>query len=137
MKFRRIGSMLVASILALSCVVGLAEAKVASMRYSHTSIISAGLRMSGNNAQCSGIVKPSNSINSSQIEVKLQRNVSGTWSTIKSWSGSATNGWTAQAGGVYGVTSGFEYRVVSIGRVFSPSGVLLEETSATSATSIL
>ena len=76
--------------------------------------------------------KPSGSENQARIIVRLQRKTGNTWQTIAIWLGTGTNGQTVQAGGSCAVTAGYDYRVVSQGKILSPAGALLETTTVTS-----
>lgn len=84
-------------------------------RYSYTSSISASLSFSGNTANCSGIVTPSQGHNVS-VTVTLYRQNGSSWVYVASWSGSATGGASAGAGGSANVSSG-TYKVVTKGNV--------------------
>lgn len=65
-----------------------------------------------------------------QISAYLQQYSNGQWTTIKSWS-TTQSGTAVALEGVWYVLSGYEYRLVSYGYVYS-GGVLLESTSYTS-----
>lgn len=111
-----------------------AEGIVPDRRYAYTASISANLSLSDGVASCSGNVQPSNKLHSASITVKLQQNAGGTWTTIASWSGSASSGLTAAASGSKSVSSGYDYRVVSDGKIKNSGGTVLESPSATSPT---
>lgn len=83
--------------------------------YSHTSAISASLTFSNGKANCSGSVTPSG-MESSTITVTLYKKSGSSWNYVSSWSGSATNGKTASAGGSTSVSSG-TYKVVAAGNI--------------------
>lgn len=102
------------------------------LRYSHTDLITAELSIIDGSARCGGILKPSGSENQARIIVRLQRKTGNTWQTIAIWLGTGTNGQTVQAGGSCAVTAGYDYRVVSHGKILSPAGALLETTTVTS-----
>lgn len=84
-------------------------------RYSYTSWVTAGLSFSGNTANCSGTVSPSGNYSAS-VTVSLYRQNGSSWVYITSWSGSATGGGTAGAGGSVNVGSG-TFKVVTRGNV--------------------
>lgn len=106
----------------------------ASARYSYTDQIDAGFAISGNVASCSGNVEPSETTHTASVVVKLQKKVNSSWSTVKSWSASASKaGSTASASGTYTLSKGFQYRVYVIGTVRDSSGTVLETTYRSSA----
>ena len=86
-------------------------------RYSYTSHVAAGLSFSGNVANCSGGVSPSGDYDAS-VTVTLYRQNGSSWDYVTSWSGSATGGSTAAAGGSVNVGSGSgTYKVTTRGNV--------------------
>ena len=85
----------------------------ASILYTYTSSITAKLCFGGSMAYCSGTVTPSGAYDTS-ITVRLFRQDGNSWIFVKSWSGSATGGHTAAAGGSISVASG-TYKVISYG----------------------
>lgn len=80
-------------------------------KYSYTQTITATLSFGGGKAHCSGAVKPSGNYNCS-ITVTLYKQNGSDWDYIISWSGGATGGETASAGGSKAVDNG-TYKVVS------------------------
>lgn len=122
----------VLAIFAISIATGHSEIYETSLRYSHIDLITAELSIANGSARCGGILKPSSSENQARIIVRLQRKTGDTWQTIAIWLGTGTNGQTVQAGGSRTVTAGYDYRVLSQGRILSPAGVLLETTTVTS-----
>lgn len=84
-------------------------------RYSHTDRVTASLSFSGGQAQCNGTIKPSGKYSTS-VTVTLYKMNGSSWSYITSWSGSATGGLTATAGGSISVDRG-TYKVVTSGNV--------------------
>lgn len=76
-----------------------------SPRYSFTTSITAALSFSGGTANCSGLVIPSGSYNSS-ITVTLYRQNGSSWDYVTSWYGSASGSSSASAGGSVYVGSG-------------------------------
>ncbi|MDO4976780.1 MAG: hypothetical protein Q4E53_05900 [Eubacteriales bacterium] len=120
------------TIFAVSIATGHSEICETPLRYSHTDLITAKLSIINGSARCGGILKPSGSENQARIIVRLQRKTGNTWQTIAIWLGTGTNGQTVQAGGLRTVTAGYDYRVVSQGKILSPTGVLLETTTVIS-----
>lgn len=93
-----------------------------SPRYSYTQSITAALSFTGGQANCSGTVLPSGNYNCS-ITVTLYKQNGSNWDYVTSWSGSATGGDVASAGGSKSVGSG-TYKVVAsanVGGKESPS----------------
>ena len=85
----------------------------ASVLYTYTSSITASLSFGSSLAYCSGTVTPSGSDDVS-LTVRLFRQEGSSWIFITSWSGSATGGHTASAGGSATVASG-TYKVTTYG----------------------
>ena len=73
------------------------------------------LNFSGSSAVCSGYVTPNGNYPVSVV-VTLYKQTSSGWSYVASWSGSATGGSKAQAGGSVAVGSG-TYKVTLAGNV--------------------
>ena len=92
-----------------------AFANIISPMYSYTQTITATLSFDGAKANCSGAVKPSGNYNCS-ITVTLYRQNGSGWDYIASWSGSATGGNEASAGGSTSVGSG-TYQVIASAHV--------------------
>lgn len=88
---------------------------IVSPRYSYTQTISATLSFDGGKAHCSGAVKPSGNYNCS-ITVTLYKQNGNDWDYITSWSGDATGGDKASAGGSVNVGSG-TYKVTASANV--------------------
>ncbi|MEG1093248.1 MAG: hypothetical protein RSE38_18060, partial [Acinetobacter sp.] len=86
-----------------------------SPRYSYTQTITATLAFDGGKAHCSGAVKPSGDYDCT-IVVTLYKQNGTNWNYVTSWSGSATGGDKASAGGAVSVGSG-TYKVVASGNV--------------------
>lgn len=84
-------------------------------RYSYTTAIGAGLEFSGRTAICEGFVTPTYTDNVS-LTVTLYRQNGSDWDYVASWSGSATGGATAGAGGSVTVGTG-TYKVTTRGNV--------------------
>lgn len=108
--------LLVAVFLLVTLVIGVALADKITPRYSYTSSITAGLSFSGNTANCSGSVSPSG-YDKVSVTVTLYRQNGSSWVYITSWSGSASNGATAAAGGSVSNVSSGTYKVVTKGNV--------------------
>lgn len=86
-----------------------------SLQYEMTDMIRAELSFDGGKAVCYGVVRPSDSYNCSITVTLYKKNGSG-WDYVDSWSGSATGGQQASAGGSASVGSG-TYKVVASGNV--------------------
>lgn len=86
-----------------------------SPQYSYTKLVQAGLEFSGGKAICTGKVSPLDEEDVT-ITVTLYKKNGTKWNYITSWSGSATGGHTATAGGSISVDHG-TYKVVTIGNV--------------------
>lgn len=109
--------LLVILLLIATVVLGFALADEIMPRYSYTSYVSAGLSFSGNVANCSGAVSPSGDDDAS-VTVTLYRQNGSSWDYVTSWSGSATDGSIAAAGGSVNVGSGSgTYKVTTRGNV--------------------
>ena len=85
----------------------------ASILYTYTFSISASLSFGGSLAYCSGIVTPSGPYDAA-ITVRLFRQDGNSWIFVASWSGRATGGDPAGAGGSVSVSTG-TYKVISYG----------------------
>ncbi len=66
-----------------------------------------------------------------KLYVQLQQLKNGKWKTIKSWS-KTSNGTYAGLGAAYYVTQGYQYRLVSKGKVYLNQN-LVEQTTYTSS----
>lgn len=108
------------------------EEIIIDSRYSHTSAVGAELKFSGGNAVCSGYIKPSGSYSSS-VTVTLYKQNGSKWDYVTSWSGSATSGDQASAGGSKSVGSG-TYKVTTSGTIKSGSTVLENVSKSTTGT---
>ena len=73
-------------------------------RYDLTSSISASISASGHTIKAAGRVSAQYASASCTVRVKLQKKVNGSWTTVKTWTGSGTL--SASAGGSYTATSG-------------------------------
>lgn len=112
---KKVSVLLVFLVLLFTLVIGVALADEINPRYSYTSSVTASLSFSGNTANCSGSVSPSG-YDKVSVTVTLYRQNGSSWVYITSWSGSASNGATAAAGGSVNVSSG-TYKVVTKGNV--------------------
>lgn len=102
------------------------------LRYSYVSSISASLSINSGIAKAAGKVCPCNNLKTS-ITVQLQREISsGIWSTISTWSGNNENG-SSEAGGTRRLTSGYNYRVYVVGKVYDRFGTVIETVEKCSA----
>ena len=77
----------------------------------------------------SGFASAYDSSHTTRLTVQLQKSSVGGWSTIKSWSASATGTSIAGLEENYYVVHG-TYRVCATAKVYSASGALLESKSA-------
>ncbi len=62
-----------------------------------------------------------------RVEASLQQSKNGTWTTVKSWSSSAS-GTSSGLNVTYYVLKGYNYRMISSGKVYK-NGKLIEQTS--------
>ncbi len=65
-----------------------------------------------------------------KVSTKLQQYKNGSWQTIKSWT-QTSSGTYAGLSGTYYVTKGYQYRIVSTGKVYLNQS-LVEQTTYTS-----
>lgn len=114
-KVKSLSAVLLCILMTLFFTFGFAEENQITPRYSYTSFITAGLDINGSTAACSGTVTPSGSYSAS-VTVTLYRQNGSSWVYIDSWSGSATGGASACAGGSATITSG-TYKVVTRGNI--------------------
>jgi len=101
------------------------------LRYSHIDVINAGLSITGGTVKTTGSVS-SSAGNTASVTTELQQYKNGSWTTIKTWSGS--NIGVISAGGSYAVAKGYSYRVYVTGKVLDSSGKTLETATNTSKT---
>jgi len=94
---------------------GFADRPIVHPCYSYTDKVMAELSFSNGKAYCNGFVSPSGMYNTS-VTVTLYKKNGTKWNYITSWSGSATGGHTATAGGSIAVSRG-TYKVVTSGNV--------------------
>lgn len=80
-----------------------------------------------------GVLRPSSNSYTSYLTVSLQKYTASGWTTIKSWSGSATGLYGVTVTGSYYVASG-TYREASTAYIYNSSGVLVDSATAYSAT---
>jgi len=104
--------------------------RIVSPRFTNISIFSNGLNISDSGKATVASQLRARDCDEVKINAYLQRNSNGQWTTIKSWSTTQT-GTVAVLEGSWYVLSGYEYRMVSYGYVYS-GGTLLESTSYTS-----
>ncbi len=69
----------------------------------------------------------SRNVDEVRVEASLQQNKNGSWVTLKSWS-NASAGTHSGLNGTYYVLKGYDYRIVSSGKVYN-NGTLIEQTS--------
>jgi hypothetical protein len=103
-----------------------------SVMFVHTNLISANISITGNSADCSGIVLPASGCSAS-IRLVLYRSADGNkWSQVASWSGSAGEGETATASGSKTLSSSYQYKVTAYGTVRNSSNEIIESPKKTS-----
>ncbi|MDO5377486.1 MAG: hypothetical protein Q4G52_04040 [Clostridia bacterium] len=102
--------------------------------YNGTNAATATLSISGGTANCLGKVKPSGATQSASISMKLQQKKDGRWTTIATWTGSASNGSTASLSKTKSVAKGYEYRVYVSGTIKNSDGSAAEKPSKYSST---
>ena len=133
MTARRFACILLSAALLFTCFASaLATVKP---QYDHAEDVYASISISGTKASVSGKIIPVSSTETRKVSiiVYLQRKENGKWRSLDSWSGSATNA-TARASGSKTIEKGYEYRALSVGRISTAEGVLLERpTKASSA----
>ena len=84
-----------------------------------------------------GYIIPSSNAYNASVVVKLQRRMNSGWETVASWSAFAFGGERAQAAGSAQATAGYEYRVLTDGKIYAQNGTVLEELTQISATQYL
>ena len=94
---------------------GEADFHLCSIRYTHTQDIRAALTLKNGIAHCHGSVAPIGNQDCT-ITVTLYKKNGSTWSKIKSWSGSAEDGWRAFVTESITISTG-TYKVISVGNV--------------------
>lgn len=102
--------------------------------YDDTNRASASLSISGGIATCLGKVKPDNASQSASITMKLQQKKDGSWTTIATWTGSASNGNAASLSKTKSVAKGYDYRVYVSGKIKNSDGTVAESPSKYSST---
>ena len=103
-----------------------ANDQMITLYYTYTDTISANLSISGGTADCSGYVRSADNYDT-KISVYLKQYKNNQWTTIASWSGSGDGG--SDAGGTKNIGSGYKYKVVVVGKVYSSNNTLLETVS--------
>lgn len=101
-------------------------------RYTCTKVINADLVFNDGSASAWGEVIPHDSYET-RITVNLQRCDDGTWVSLSVWTGHNTNG-KSEAGGTRNISTGHDYRVYVIGKVYDTNGNLLETVTKYSPT---
>lgn len=110
-----------------------ASAGIVSPQFIGITTLSANLSIdSSGRTTSTGIVRPSNSNYTSYLTVSLQKFISGSWTTINSWSGSGAGLYGVTNSGSYYVGSG-TYRACSIASIYNSSGSLVDTATAYSA----
>ncbi|AGL03312.1 hypothetical protein [Desulfoscipio gibsoniae] len=104
-------------------------------QFTYISLLSPGLSInSSGKATCVGLASAYNSSHTTKLTVELQKSTDSGWSTIKTWSASATGVSIADIEEDYYVVRG-TYRVCATAKVYNTSGNLLETQSLYSTTS--
>jgi len=99
---------------------------LSSPQFTYISLLSSGLSInSSGKATCAGLASAYNSSHTTKLTVELQKSSGSGWSTIKSWSASATGTSIADIEESYYVVRG-TYRVCATAKVYNASNVLLE-----------
>ncbi len=102
------------------------------VRYDYISSVAARLSIDGGTAKASGRIIPLGNRKTSII-VRLQRETSpGMWTTIAYWTGSNAAG-SSEASGTHTISSGYNYRVYTVGKVYDSSGSVIETGTAYSS----
>ena len=105
-------------------------------QYTYISLLNTGLSInSSGKATCGGLASAYNASHTTKLTVELQKSGTSGWSTIKSWSASATGTSLARVEKDYYVVHG-TYRVCANAKVYNASGTLLENKSLYSDTVI-
>ena len=103
-----------------------------SARYNHIDLMSAGLTIDMLGlASCIGIVWPSDNDTNTTLRVELQKYSSNQWVFVDYWTSSGSGMGTISKNGLKYVERG-RYRVVVTAKVYSASGILLENESMNS-----
>lgn len=100
-------------------------------RYAYIRNANASLTITSGLADGSATVSASSSSYDVELTVELQQNRSG-WDTIKTWSDSGAR--YASTGGIWYVTSGYDYRVKASVSIKNSSGSIIEDTTFYSRT---
>ncbi|MDD2300010.1 MAG: hypothetical protein PHU69_10270 [Fermentimonas sp.] len=107
---------------------------VITPQFTYISLLSPGLSInSSGKATCTGLASAYDSSHTTRLTVELQKSTSSGWSTIKSWSASATGVSIAAVEENYYVVYG-TYRVCATAKIYNASGTLLESKSLYSNT---
>ncbi len=128
---KRIGLLVCITLVLMFVVNAMAEVQDI-FRYDYISSISASLSFSSGTASASGRIIPIGKRHTSII-VRLQKETSpGMWTTVAYWTGSNTSG-GSEAGGTHTISSGYNYRVYTVGKVYDSSGSVIETGTAYSS----
>ena len=101
-------------------------------RYNYIRNMTARLNITGGTAKAVGDITPEGSRQTSII-VRLQKESSpGMWTTVAYWTGSNASG-ISEAGGTRTISSGYNYRVYVVGKVYDSSGSVIETGTAYSS----
>lgn len=87
-------------------------------------------------ASCSGQIKPNASNKKAKVTIKLQKKTGSSWTTMQTWSKTATGLAGAKASGTRAVTAGLTYRVYLTGYVYDSNGNVLESITKASASKV-
>ncbi len=108
----------------------------AAARYTDAASVSVSLNISGGKASCSGQIKPNASNKKAKVTIKLQKKTGSSWTTMQTWSKTATGLAGAKASGTRAVTAGLTYRVYLTGYVYDSNGNVLESITKASASKV-
>jgi|GEM_PF-3327648 len=103
-----------------------------SARYNHITLISASLTIDALGlASCTGVVCPSDNDTNTTLRVELQKYSNSQWVYVDYWPASGSGMSIIRTTG-YKYVVGGKYRVVVTAKVYSASGILLENESINS-----
>lgn len=107
---------------------------VLTPQFTYISLLSPGLSInSSGKATCVGLASAYDNSHTTKLTVELQKSTGNGWSTIKTWSASATGISIASIEENYYVVHG-TYRVCATAKIYNASGRLLESESLYSDT---
>lgn len=124
-------------VLVIACIlvfgVGSASANTVKPTYVAISSLSCSLDISSGSAQCLGNVLPIDSTNTSTLSVSLKHSINGTtWTTVKSWSRTASGFFGVTIEESTAVSSGYKYRLTVNATIRDAGGTIIETASKNS-----